>query len=241
MTAATDWFEILSYALIAVVGAWLTWSKAFGHHHHHHAVVVGAEGHDHASREHDHDHDHHGHDHRDHAEVGAVGGHSGAPAMRAWSAILAVGVRPCSGALIILVFALSQGLFFAGVAATFIMAIGTGLTVATLATLAVSARGVAVRLAGEEFGANRTAGACRRDHGFRGGIADRASAARRRARERPAGPVTQTLVSIDENQRGRSGAALGFRCRRSMPALQSTHQLKRFQVISCPIPKPNAP
>ncbi len=66
----------------------------------------------------------------------------------AWSAILAVGVRPCSGAIIVLVFALSQGLFLAGVAATFVMALGTGLTVATMAVLAVSARSVAVRLAG---------------------------------------------------------------------------------------------
>jgi hypothetical protein len=68
----------------------------------------------------------------------------------AWSAILAVGIRPCSGAIIILVFALAQGLFAAGVAATLVMAVGTGLTVAVLATLAVSARGLAVRLAGAQ-------------------------------------------------------------------------------------------
>jgi len=68
--------------------------------------------------------------------------------MRAWSTIMAVGIRPCSGAIIVLVFALSQGLFLAGVAATFAMALGTGLTVAAIATLAVSARGVAVRIAG---------------------------------------------------------------------------------------------
>jgi ABC-type nickel/cobalt efflux system permease component RcnA len=63
---------------------------------------------------------------------------------------LAVGIRPCSGAIIVLVFALAQGLFIAGIAATFLMAVGTGLTVAMLATLAVSARGLAVRLAGTE-------------------------------------------------------------------------------------------
>ena len=68
--------------------------------------------------------------------------------VRAWSTILAVGIRPCSGAIIVLVFALSQGLFMVGVAATFVMALGTGLTVATMATLAVSARTVAVRIAG---------------------------------------------------------------------------------------------
>ncbi len=67
---------------------------------------------------------------------------------QAWTAILAVGVRPCSGAIIVLVFALSQGLFLAGVAATFVMALGTGLTVASLAVLAVSARSVAIRLSG---------------------------------------------------------------------------------------------
>ena len=39
-------------------------------------------------------------------------------------------------------------LFIAGVAATFVMALGTGLTVALIAVLAVSARGAAVRLAG---------------------------------------------------------------------------------------------
>ena len=32
---------------------------------------------------------------------------------------IAAGIRPCAGALIVLVFALSQGLFAAGVAATF--------------------------------------------------------------------------------------------------------------------------
>jgi len=75
---------------------------------------------------------------------------SGNPLAKAWSAILGVGIRPCSGAIIILVFALSQGLFLAGVAATFIMAIGTGITVATLATLAVSAKSIATRFAGGE-------------------------------------------------------------------------------------------
>jgi len=70
--------------------------------------------------------------------------------LRAWSAILAVGVRPCSGAIIVLVFALSQGLFVAGVASAIVMGLGTGLTVAVLAALAVGARGAAVRLAGAD-------------------------------------------------------------------------------------------
>ena len=40
-------------------------------------------------------------------------------------AVVTAGARPCSGAILVLVFALSQGLFAAGVAATFAMSLGT--------------------------------------------------------------------------------------------------------------------
>ena len=65
---------------------------------------------------------------------------------RGLSAILAVGLRPCSGAILVLVFALAQGLFWVGVASTFVMGLGTAITVAVIATLAVGARAIAVRL-----------------------------------------------------------------------------------------------
>jgi nickel/cobalt exporter len=52
----------------------------------------------------------------------------------------------------VLVFALSQGLFWTGVAATLAMGLGTAITVATLATLAVAARSLATRLAGDGRG-----------------------------------------------------------------------------------------
>ena len=55
-------------------------------------------------------------------------------------AVFAAGVRPCSGAIIVLVFALAQGVFAAGVAAAFAMALGTALTTARLAALAVLPR-----------------------------------------------------------------------------------------------------
>ena len=42
---------------------------------------------------------------------------------------------------------MSQGIFWAGVASTFVMALGTAITVAALAALAVGAKGVARRLA----------------------------------------------------------------------------------------------
>jgi nickel/cobalt transporter (NicO) family protein len=71
---------------------------------------------------------------------------------RGLSAIVAVGLRPCSGAIILLVFALSQGLLWAGVVATFVMGLGTAITVAAIATLAVSAKTFARRFATDEVG-----------------------------------------------------------------------------------------
>jgi nickel/cobalt exporter len=65
--------------------------------------------------------------------------------------VIAAGARPCSGAILILVFALAQGLFTAGVAATFAMALGAAVTTGALAFLAVFAKSAAMRFAaGEE-------------------------------------------------------------------------------------------
>ncbi|WP_262031084.1 nickel/cobalt transporter [Microvirga sp. Mcv34] len=61
---------------------------------------------------------------------------------------IAAGIRPCAGALIVLVFALSQGLFAAGIAATFAMALGTALTTGAIAALAVFFKAMALRVAG---------------------------------------------------------------------------------------------
>jgi nickel/cobalt exporter len=157
--------EIVSYALIVLIGLRLLWVKgrAFlkmlrpqrDHHHHDHA-----HDHDHHHRGHDHHHGH-GHDHahhdHDHGDEAHAWGHAHAPEpseltgkhwlRRGLSAIVAVGLQPCSGAIIALVFALAQGLFWIGVASTFMMGLGTAITVAAVATLAVAARGFAGRLA----------------------------------------------------------------------------------------------
>jgi nickel/cobalt exporter len=61
---------------------------------------------------------------------------------------MSVGLRPCSGAIIVLVFALTQDLFWTGISATLIMGLGTALTVSAIATLAIAARQVASRIAG---------------------------------------------------------------------------------------------
>ena len=179
MTRAVWWIEIVSYALIAAIGARLLWVKGrgflrewaalrapksvgaaathahehhHGHHHHHH----DHHGHDHAHHDHGHDHAHDHHDHDDHS------GHSHGPTpdqlagpggwKRGLTAIVAVGLRPCSGAILVLVFALAQGIFWAGIAATFVMGLGTAITVAAIATLTVSATAFAARLAATRTG-----------------------------------------------------------------------------------------
>jgi len=60
--------------------------------------------------------------------------------------VLAAGIRPCSGAIILLVFSLSQGLFAAGVVGALAMAIGTSITTGTLASLTVFAKAMVQRL-----------------------------------------------------------------------------------------------
>jgi nickel/cobalt exporter len=94
-----------------------------------------------------HDHEHHesawGHAHGpEPAELAGDGGWR-----RGLAAVVAVGLRPCSGAIIVLIFALAQDLFWTGVGATLIMGLGTAATVAAIATIAVSARGLAGRIA----------------------------------------------------------------------------------------------
>lgn len=151
MGDAVRWIEIVSYSLIALVGARLFWVKGRGFlaawRTRSDAADEHAHGHCHGHDHHDHD-DHHGHSHGpEPRELAGRGGWR-----RGLSAIVAVGLRPCSGAILVLVFALAQGLFWAGVGATVIMGLGTFITVAAIATLAVGARGLAARLAAQRAG-----------------------------------------------------------------------------------------
>ena len=153
-SSITGYLEITSYFCVMMLGLYLIWVKIFrkGHHHHSHA-----HSHEH-SHEHDHKHNHeHHHDHHDHGDDCGCG-HSHAPDPKmlegklglkeAWSAILAVGLRPCTGAIIVLSFAFLNGLYLGGILSTLAMSIGTGITVSALALLAVLAKNTAVSIAG---------------------------------------------------------------------------------------------
>ncbi len=186
-------FESGSFALVALLGAWLTWRKgraflailgwgAASGHAHNHAHAHGHNHdhtHDHAhNHDHGHNHDHahdHDHDHVHHAlahsdphhvhgpDCGC--GHNHLPDVElaskklslkeALAAILSIGIRPCSGALVVLVFALSLDLYWVGVVSAFVMAFGTALTVSSLAIIAVTSKGIAKRFLGAQGGGGR--------------------------------------------------------------------------------------
>ncbi len=128
------------------------------HHHHDHHDHDHSHSHAHVAHDHGHSHDHHEHDHVHDEHCG----HSHGPMpselagpggwRRGLGAIFAVGMRPCSGAILVLVFALAQGMFWAGIAATFVMGLGTAITVATIAVIAVSAKDLARRISGTREG-----------------------------------------------------------------------------------------
>src|SRR5439155_10798402 len=142
------------------------------HAHHDHDHATPSHAHSHAVHDHHH-HDHAAHDHhhaahldRDSDEVCQTCGHSHAPDpallsgdrfdwRTAWSAVAAVGIRPCSGALIVLSFALLNGLWLGGLLSVLAMSIGTAITVSALATLAVTAKNWAVYFAGDGRLGNR--------------------------------------------------------------------------------------
>ena len=126
MTSAVNTIESISYAAIAGFGFWLLVRKVRS------LVLIGK------------------------GESGACDHfHMPAPAVvMGWSskdtlaAVFAAGLRPCSGALLILIFTLSQGVFWAGILAVAAMSAGTALTTSSIAAVAVYFKAIAVRLAG---------------------------------------------------------------------------------------------
>jgi nickel/cobalt transporter (NicO) family protein len=133
--------EVLGAVMIAGIGAYILATTA-------RSVLAGrdAHAHHHHAHAHDHAHDDHGHAHT-HVTPGEA---------RDWrsgvAVVAAVGLRPCMGAILVLLFALSYGVFFVGVLATAAMSLGTGITVAVLALLSSGARYAALRLAGSMDG-----------------------------------------------------------------------------------------
>ncbi len=134
--------ESASYALIGAMGLYLIWTALRPKTHHDH-----------------HDHDHQGHAHHHHVHDEHCGHAHGAEAKqvrgewslaKAFSLAFAVGIRPCTGAILVLILANALGIYWAGVASTLVMAIGTFLTVSVIAAIAVYSKQLAMRLASRD-------------------------------------------------------------------------------------------
>ncbi len=137
--------EKASFAMVAMLGLWMIWRAlrgGFGHAH-------GHSGHDDFEYEehaYDERHDHHGHGHS----------HTLAPDQldrttsrrESIALVLSVGLRPCSGAILVLLFTAALGAFWIGVVGTLAMALGTAITVSGLGFLTVASRALALRIVG---------------------------------------------------------------------------------------------
>jgi ABC-type nickel/cobalt efflux system permease component RcnA len=126
----------VSFAAISLVGLWLVWRGV------RRLIVVtrgAGHGHDHA----------HGDGHDDGAAC-AVCGHAHAPDPGAvaqatgWreiaALIAAVAIRPCTGALFVLIVTAQMGIFAVGIAGTLAMALGTASVTVAVALAAVTLR-----------------------------------------------------------------------------------------------------
>ena len=136
------WLEKGSYALVGVLGIILCWRavkklrllmrkpafKSFTPHHVHHANC-GC-----------------GHQHMPDPQQMESGNDWRARLM----IVLSMGMRPCSGAIMVLLFSKVVGVFSWGVVSALAMAAGTSITISSLALLVHSFRQMAVRLSGNK-------------------------------------------------------------------------------------------
>ncbi|OBY27977.1 nickel/cobalt transporter [Leisingera sp. JC1] len=143
--AAEDVLAPLSYGLIALVGVWLLvrgLRRLLGSRT---VQVAGHAGHHHHGHGHDHEHDH---DHDD--GVCASCGHRHGPTVEeaanvqslrdALAIIGAVALRPCTGAVFLLLLTWRMGVLWAGIAGAFAMGLGTATVTVAVAVAAVTMR-----------------------------------------------------------------------------------------------------
>lgn len=155
---AAQFLESASYLMIGAMGLYLVWTAWAGHGHHHPHTEQRAGNEPHfelvsrpgtapglAGAVHMHD----GHCGHAHAPTAAEVRGDWSLA-RAFALAFAVGIRPCSGAILVLVFAYPLGLYWAGVASVLAMGLGVFLTISVIAAASVFAKGLAGRLVGAD-------------------------------------------------------------------------------------------
>lgn len=136
------WVEQASFLLVALLGAWLCWRAVKQLRHAYAAPHPPGVMHT-GSSNHSHDHQH------DHAHCCGGAHHIEPQQALDWRTALmtvgAIGMRPCTGAVLMLGAASLLGQFYVGVASVMAMSLGTGITVSFLAIASIVARGWAAR------------------------------------------------------------------------------------------------
>lgn len=154
--------EAFSFGLIALVGVFLIWRTLKSQFKAKQQNVADQ----HANHDRSHNHMHHNHAHGEScptnlsAAASCDCGHAHMPTAqdvsgdwswpKAVSLAFAVGIRPCSGAILVLLLSSTIGLYWVGVASAFAMAVGTGITVSAVAVLTVVSKNFAMKLTGQD-------------------------------------------------------------------------------------------
>jgi len=155
--SAVRWAEQFSFALVALLGGYLLYRAARGLWRT--FAPAGHDHHDHVHMHHGHDHHDHDHDHCGHAHMPTPDQMENARDIRTMAGVvLSIGIRPCSGAVLVLAVANVFGIAWAGIAAVAAMSVGTAVAVATLALVVLSARRVVSTLIRTEGRAIAVAG-----------------------------------------------------------------------------------
>jgi nickel/cobalt exporter len=115
--------EVMSFAAISLVGAFLLWQKSA-------CILPGSQP------------------DRETGEPSAGTRCTSGTMLEPIAVVVAAGIRPCTGALLLLALTSSVGLYWAGVAGAFAMAFGTAITTASISFLATGLRRFIQAIAG---------------------------------------------------------------------------------------------
>lgn len=135
----------VSYLLVAGLGVFLFFTACIQQWKRHH-TAAGDTSH---SEPHSDDHSCCGHHH-------AHQGDTGESHLKSLGIIISMGIRPCSGAIVVLVYAHLVGTLFYGILATLFMGLGTGISIAGIALGTQLARDKFESLINATSGTNRT-------------------------------------------------------------------------------------
>jgi len=139
----TNNLEIISYTLIFAIGLYMTYEAVTGKttcgHNHLGEPYYKNEGHNHDRTE------HHGHNHGpDPKAQNTWLARTASRALGPQGEVIAVGiisgVRPCTGSILVLLFALANGVFLLGILAALTMAFGVAITISALGIGAIILR-----------------------------------------------------------------------------------------------------